>query len=254
MGDKKGQVTIFIILAIVIVVGAVLAYLFLPGFGLTTGLTVDNPQAFIDACMEDEIELTVETISTRGGSLEPAHFFTYYNTPVEYLCYINQDYIPCIVQQPLLINHIKSELDESLQPVATSCFNDLKETYEEKGYTVEMKQGKLDTEFKINSISFNFPGYELVVKKGETLQFDSFNIVLNNNLYELATIANNIVSWEATYGDAETTMYMTYYPNIKVEKKKQGDGTTIYIITNRNTKDKFQFASRSLVFPPGYSI
>src|SRR6056297_1569336 len=176
MGDKRGQVTIFIILAIVIVVGAVLAYFFIPGFGLTTGLSVENPEAFIESCMEDEIEMALEKISLRGGSLEPEHFFNYYNNPVEYLCYINQNYIPCIVQQPLLINHLKSELDESLQPVANSCFNDLKESYEDKGYNVEMKQGKIDTEFKIKSILFNFPNYELTVKKGETLKFDSFNI------------------------------------------------------------------------------
>jgi hypothetical protein len=253
MDDKKGQVTIFIILAIVIVVGAVLAYIFFPGFRLTTGLAVDNPQAFIESCMEEDIELAVEKVSIHGGSVEPEHFFSYYNDPVEYLCYTNQNYVPCIVQQPLLTNHIKLELDKALQPVATSCFNDLKENYEEKGYTVEMKQGQIDTEFKIKSILFNFPNYELTVKKGETMKFDSFDIVFNNNLYELATIANNIVNWEATYGDAETTTYMTYYPNLKVEKKKQGDGTTIYILTNRETNKKFQFASRSLVFPPGYS-
>jgi len=253
MGDKRGQVTIFIILAIVIVVGAVLAYFFIPGFGLTTGLSVENPEAFIESCMEDEIEMALEKISLRGGSLEPEHFFNYYNNPVEYLCYINQNYIPCIVQQPLLINHLKSELDESLQPVANSCFNDLKESYEDKGYNVEMKQGKIDTEFKIKSILFNFPNYELTLKKGETLKFDSFNIFVNNNLYELASIANSIIGWESTYGDAETTVYMNYYPHLKVEKKKQGEGTTIYIITNRETNKKFQFASRSLVFPPGYS-
>lgn len=254
MGDKRGQVTIFIILAIIIVVGAVLAYLFLPGFRATTGFDVENPNAFIQTCMEDNIDSAIERISIQGGSMNPEHTFSYLNTPVEYLCYTNQYYIPCTVQQPLLINHLKSELDESLQSVVTTCFNDLKQSYEDKGYTTQLRQGTLDTEFQIKNILFNFPNYELIVQKGETQNYDSFSIVVNNNLYELASIANSIVDWESRYGDAETTTYMTYYPDIKVEKKKQGDGTTIYIITNRETRDKFQFASRSVAWPPGYSI
>jgi len=45
---------------------------------------------------------------------------------------------------------------------------------------------------------------------------------------------------------------MDYYHHLKVEKKKQGDGTTIYMITNRDTGDKFQFASRSVDIGSGF--
>jgi hypothetical protein len=37
-----------------------------------------------------------------------------------------------------------------------------------------------------------------------------------------------------------------------MQKIKQDDGTTLYIIENKKTGEKFQFASRSLAFPPGY--
>jgi len=77
-------------------------------------------------------------------------------------------------------------------------------------------------------------------------------VILNNNLYELVSIVNSILNWEARYGDSETTIYMNYYHDLKVEKKKQSDGSTIYILTDRNTLDKFQFASRSVAWPPGY--
>ncbi len=252
MGDKKGQVTIFIILAIIIVVGAVLAYIFLPKFRLTAGLDVENPNAFIESCMEEEIDLAIDRISSQGGSLNPEHYFSYLNTPIEYLCYTNQYYVTCVVQQPLLVNHLKSELDSALQATTTFCFNELKNSYEKKGYTIQLKPGKLDTEFQAKNILFNFPNYELTVQKGDTQKYDSFSVLVNNNLYELANIAISIIDWESRYGDAETTTYMTYYSNLKVEKKKQSDGTTIYILTNRDTNAKFQFASRSIAWPPGY--
>ena len=45
--------------------------------------------------------------------------------------------------------------------------------------------------------------------------------------------------------------YMIYYPHLRVEKKKQGDGSTVYVLTDKESEDKFIFASKSLVFPPG---
>ena len=47
---------------------------------------------------------------------------------------------------------------------------------------------------------------------------------------------------------------MTYYPWLKVEKILRDDGTKIYILTDRNTGDKFEFAVRSVAWPPGYGI
>ena len=44
---------------------------------------------------------------------------------------------------------------------------------------------------------------------------------------------------------------MLYYPSIKVEKKKQSEGTTIYILTDRDSSEEFMFAVRSFAIPPG---
>jgi hypothetical protein len=60
------------------------------------------------------------------------------------------------------------------------------------------------------------------------------------------------LSWEALHGSVETTTYMTYYKDLKVEKHEQLDGSTIYILTDRNTGNKFQFASRSNAGSPGF--
>ena len=73
---------------------------------------------------------------------------------------------------------------------------------------------------------------------------------MNNNLYELTAIAQNIIEWETIYGEADCDYYMDLYSNIKCEKYPQTDDTTIYILTDKNTEDKFQFASRSIAFAP----
>ena len=90
---------------------------------------------------------------------------------------------------------------------------------------------------------------ELTLTRGDSERYEEFVVVLNNNLYELTAIANSIIESEATFGDADPTYYMAVYSYIDVDKPVLGqtDGTTIYIVKDTNTGDRFQFASRSAI-------
>ena len=248
--EKKGQVTIFIIIAIVIVALGVLLYLFLPQIKVNFGFATDNPSEFIQNCMEDKIENTVKILSSQGGSLNPENYFLYSDEKIEYLCYTNEYYIPCVVQQPLLKQHIENEIKIGIRAESDSCFESLKQSFENQGFSVNLKAGDIKVELlpKIMVVMYN---RSLILTKDSTERYEKFDVVLNNNLYELMSIANSILGMETQYGDSETTIYMNYYHDLKVEKKKQTDGTTIYILTDRKTEDKFQFASRSIAWPPG---
>lgn len=253
--NSRGQVTMFIIIAIVIVGVAVLIY-FLSSNKVTStdsGLNTNNPNGFIQTCLQDEIQTTIDTISAQGGSLSPQNFFLYQGDKLDYLCYTNEYYKTCSVQQPLLKQHIESQIQTQIKDEVASCFDALKKSYEDKGYTAQLQAGTTKVELLPKRVVTTM-SYVLTVTKSNTERYDSFNIVLNNNLYELVSIANSIVDWESTYGDAETTTYMDYYKDLKVEKHKQNDGTTVYIITDRNTGSSFQFASRSVAWPPGYGL
>jgi hypothetical protein len=251
--NKKGQVTIFIIIAILVVALGVLIYMFYPKIISRTTTETTNPSTFIQECMQDKIQNTVDTLSLQGGSVNPTFYYTYGKDNIEYLCYTNQYYRPCVVQQPMLIQHIQSEIQKEIKNDTISCFDSMKKSYENKGYQVDMKSGNTTVELLPEKIVTTF-GYELVLTKGEAAKYQDFKITLDNNLYELAGIANSIINWETQYGDAEVTTYMNYYHNLKVEKQKQLDETTIYILTNRDNGNKFQFASRSYPFPPGISV
>tara|TARA_B100000315_G_scaffold129822_1_gene119433 strand:- start:214 stop:681 length:468 start_codon:yes stop_codon:yes gene_type:complete len=153
----------------------------------------------------------------------------------------------------MLKQHIEEEIKNEIGNVANNCFDSLKESYEKKAYNVNLYKNSMNVELLPKRIVVNFNN-TLTITKDSTEIFDKFNVILNNNLYELVSIVNSILNWEARYGDSETTIYMNYYHDLKVEKKKQTDGSTIYILTDRNTLDKFQFASRSVAWPPGYGI
>jgi len=248
---NKGQVTIFIIIAILIVGLAVLFYFIIPRAEVTTVFDEKNPNAFIQACLEDKIIDTAEIISLQGGSLAPEHYFTYNNINIEYLCYTNEDYETCVVQRPLLKQHIESEIENEIKEDVINCFNALKESYEEKNYNVDLESGITNVELLPKRIVTSFD-YVLTVSRAQTDRYDSFSVVLNNNLYELISIANSVIEWETVLGEADPRIYMTFYPDLRVERNHRDDGTNIYVLTDKNTENEFQFASRSLVFLPGH--
>lgn len=252
MFDSRGQVTIFIILGIIIVAAGLLVYSFYPQIKSTVSTTEENPPSYIRSCVEDDLKSAVDKVSLQGGSINPDNnSLLYENNKIEYLCYTSEYYRTCIVQQPMLMQHIESELKNAIQNTVDSCFNSMKDSYQKKGYDVTLTPGDENVYLLPQGVIAIFNYTAALTKGGSTDRYDSFSVSLNNHLYDLVTTAESIISFEAVYGAAETTTYMTYYHHLKVEKILRDFYGKVYIITDRDTGDKFQFASRSQMWPPG---
>jgi hypothetical protein len=245
MKNKKGQITLFIIIGIIIVVTALLIFMFKPKITSTTKFDAQNPSAYIDACVEEKIDSTLSQIYLNGGVLKRDHTYNYKNEEVTYLCYTNEYYKPCFVEHPLLEKIIINDLTNELQGTVDQCFDNLKESYENKAYSTELKKGTVLIKIDLDKIYFNFSDYEITVIKQDSENYKDFDYSLNSNLFNILQITNNIIIEEISEGDSEITKYMDAFKDLKVEKKVQIDETTIYIITNKNTESKFQFAVRS---------
>ena len=248
--NNRGQVTMFIIIGIVIVVFAVLIFLFWPKISSIVG-SEKSPEEFIQDCLGGDLKETVDLVSSQGGSINPKNYFLYKDDKLELLCYTSEDYKLCTMQQPLLKQHIENEIKSEINDKVKTCFDKLQSDYQGKGYEVSLQRKNFSVELLPNKVSVVF-NYPLTLTKGDVKKYEQIRISLNNNLYELVGISNSILNTEATYGDSETTIYMTYYPWLKVEKLKQTYGETVYILTDRDSGNKFQFATRSMPWPPGY--
>ncbi len=257
--NNKGQVTIFVIIGIVVVISAVLIYMFFPQISFALGITPGNPQEYISECLSEDLEKAVKNISLQGGETNPENYYLYEDNKISYLCYTNKYYKPCVVQKPMLKKSIENEIMKEIEDKADACFLDMKKSYEKRGYDVSLNKENSEIRLIPEKIVGIF-NYSLNLKKGEeTSKYENLQISINNNLYELISIATSILSMEVKFGDSETTAYMNYYHDLKVEKKKQSDGTIIYILSERTplygenkNLAKFQFASRSYAWPPGY--
>lgn len=250
MENKRGQVTLFVIIAIVIVVVGILIYAFLPKLKATTS-SQENPTSYIQSCVQPTLENYTQKIALNGGTFNVSHAYDYLGSDINYLCYTPDYFKPCTVEEPMLVNVYTTQLKEAIAPKLNSCFDSLVKDYQKKGYDVKLNKKDYTLTIFMHKILLR-ANYTLTVSKGKNIQkYNSFDIVENSNVYELLSIAYNIVNWETVYGDADVNVYMDFNPDVKLQKIRQENGTKVYIIQDRNTKEEFRFATRSIVMAPG---
>jgi hypothetical protein len=246
-GNRKSQITLFVILGIIVIVLALL-FLFWPK--IRVSFVSFSPETYIEKCVSDELDSGLKILSQRGGSLEPENYMSFQGQEVDYLCYTNQYYETCSVQKPLLSSHIESELENYMKDRTDNCARQLEKELEKRGYDVQRGEADMKVELVLNKANIDVE-LPLTITKENSETYEKFSFSKSTKIYNFAMMTSSILNWESRYGDSETTVYMTYYPNIKVEKLKQGDGSTVYILSDRVSGESFVFASRSLAWPGG---
>ena len=252
--NKKGQVAVFIIVAVVII-GIIIVLLLFPG--LTDFATQEefSPTSFLKGCIQPSIESNIALLAKQGGYINPEGALVYQGDRIKYLCYTSEYYQTCVVQQPMIKNHFEQELESSIDSDARGCIQDLAREYERRGFDITV--GNVAEEVSINpgEILVNFKVPIAVSKSGEeTIRYTEFNVLIESEMYDLLFIAQSIIDFESTYGDSETSAYIAYYPDLTIQKTRLSDGSTVYTVENVITREKFTFASRSLAWPPGYGV
>ncbi len=246
--EKRGQVAFFVILAVVIV-GVFALLVVYPRISVSTNEA--NPSQFLRDCLEPSIDEVLPEIMMHGGYRQPAPYVLFEGERVQYLCYTAEDYQPCIVQQPLLVNHVEGEIKRSIEPRARECMQNVVEIYEGQGYQVSAAAVTVNVSLEPQKMEIFFATPLTLTREGAQT-FRSVSFTKSSEAYDLLMIATSIVDFSSTLGDSETLNYIQFYPDLKIEKlKKEGD--TIYTLTNVVTNEQFRFATRSLVWPAGYS-
>ncbi len=252
--DKRGQVTIFVIIALVIIVSiALLAYF----WNDIKTINVDtSPQKYLETCMDEPIKTSLTNIFSHGGVSENKNFYLYQDKKIEYLCYTNEYYKTCVNQYPFLKDSIEKELNILLRQPAADCISSLKKEMENKGFTVNSDNPRTDlfVNITLNKIDYTIFSSVVFKKVDSSQSFTSFKISRSSKAYDLIMSAFYIVNWEARYGDFDTLSFMMSYPDLRLEKQKQSEGSKIYILSSRSTSEVFTFASRSISWPPGFAI
>lgn len=249
--EKRGQVSIFIILGILIVI--VVLLLFSRDAGFDTIFASQSPYQEIEGCAQTSIEEGLAILSNQGGVIEPENYYMYEGKKIDYICYSENDYENCVMQKPILTNTIKDELIAYSEPKIKACLRSVQSSLESRGYSVVMKDPEITIDLVPDNVLVDMD-IDLRIEKSGVESYDNIRAGIKSKIYNFALIAGSISQWETRYGDSETLNYMLYYPSLKVEKKKQSEGSTVYILTDRDTDEQFYFASRSIAVPAGLIV
>jgi hypothetical protein len=258
----RGQVTIFIIIAIIIV-AVVLLFLVLrqnknPEIDQKPGKNIGS---FLDSCMKERLSETVNTIISQGGYIEPELYkeflFSGDSTPtkIAYLCYNNKYYYPCVNQEPVLMTRIEEEIKEEIKTDVYDCFLSLGQSLKKEGYEIQSqhKEGDFEVSIEPGRVMIDVNAQITLTKTGETTIEKNFRIKFPTKLYELISVVQEALNKEAGSSncDFDYVSYQTFYGDFRIEKNLGSNETEIYSITNKDTGEKFRFAVRGCVIPPG---
>lgn len=250
---KKGQITIFVIIAVIIV--GIIAFMFLPQ--IKNIITTTPAELVPKDCIQDAVLPALNTAMLQGGAFNPKLYYLYEDKKVDYLCYTGEWYKTCNMQKPFLKQSIESELTANVSGEIQKCIAKMTTQLQNKGYSVQVSGNKNPIISIVPSkiiVSFNMT---MNLQKGEekmTFNPGRFQTDIDSNSYEIIMVASSIQNFEARFGDSAPESYMSFYPDMRVQKLKQSDGTKIYIVSDRNTEEKLVFATRSLAWPPGIAV
>ena len=253
---KRAQVTIFIIVAILIVTAILLFFLFLNNRNPINPLQPEptNPDQYIQKCVKDEALKTIDILLRQGGYLHPTLYKTYNTYNVGYLCYTGLYYVPCTTQEPVLIKHLEDEISQGITLRVETCFEDLKSELGAKGYTVSLGSMQIKTQLLTNRAKIEVYRKIDLTKNEENKKIEQVNTIFNSPLYDLAIVAHEIASREAKVCNFDYVQYSWLHSEYKITKTSVGSGlqsSRIYTIKDRNTGKTLNMAIRSCAIPAG---
>ena len=250
--SKRGQMTIWIIIAMVLVLAIVLFFLLRGEITPKVGEKIEeNPKSYIASCVKKNVEEAVEIMLPQGGFISPEHTKRYKNINVSYLCYNSGSYLPCVNEHPMLLNEIRNEIKNYIEPRIEQCFQDYKQEMIARNIDIGMMNMEMIIELGPERIFVEINRRITIGQKDNNYAVNDFDAEVINPAYDLARVAMEIASQEAEFCYFEYAGYMVLYPKFKISIDTESDSTKIYTIEDKKSGKEMNIAIRSCAIPPG---
>ena len=249
--NRKSQITIFVILALIIVVAIALGVVLFKKPVSVINIEED-PQAFIESCVKDSIEKHEQIILDNNGYPNiTSNFLLYENEKVPFLCTSSQFYVPCVNQEPMLVESIRRKLEDRIKLDAKNCFETLIKDLRKKGYNIQEGNMSLNVILRSGKIGVDI-NKKIVMTKGENSQIiESWRTFLPSPLFNLIDTARNIVNYESTLCEFNDMVWMNFFPAIRIIRFITSEGSKVYLLTDKESEKELKIAIRTCVLPAG---
>ena len=242
--NKRAQLTIFIIIAIIITAGIITVFFILPSGPKGDASEVSNQ--ILDKCVGDALEEAIGKILANGGFSEPHDSVRYFDEEYSYLCYQENSFQACVNQYPDLIDVIEDEIKSDIEGDVAKCIIKLEEEFRNQGWDVTGSGSGLEIKVMPENVLANIDRIIKIQKGGEAQEFSGFGVQKNSDLGNLALIAIDIINQEAEFCDFDYNLFMIINPDYDIKSITYQD-SEIYKIKDRQSLDEFRFAIKGCV-------
>jgi hypothetical protein len=256
--NKRGQLTIFVILGILILAVAITFILISVEKGNEEKNKLINTDQktdvglFVEDCVKLAVDESISKILKHGGETEKrGPFLTHNFEDINYLCHTPEYSENCVNLEPLLIPHVEKEISEDSIKKVESCFNRLENLYS----TFKVSKGDLKYEIAILPGRVNvLLKKEIKIKKDNTeLTYEDFSFEFNSPLDTFLTITTEVINLEATCNCLQENCAENYlnlnrfYQNFITTRETTSTGEKVYTIEYLGGKMQFDFAVRNCI-------
>lgn len=246
MKQKRGQVTIFIVLGLILLLSAGIFLYYASESAeeieeIPETIDARSLTEYTEACLEAVGEEVITKVALQGGMYEPVYYKIYKNTSIEYWCYGEgtQQCVNAVMSTEEIADQILYGIREEIQ----SCLNF--QTFEQQGYTITkgIFEGAATIIDDAVEVQITYP--LKVVKDKETTTVENFDAKIAVPLGELESIARMIINKESTEGSFDTTSYMINHTSVQITRAKSYPAT-IYKIQKQGSSFALQIAVQGI--------
>jgi len=225
--EKRGQVTTFIIVGIVLLFA--LAFIFFARDKIIEQVTskiqvqnylrgvIDNIKKEAGDCLEKDAKNAIYILGEQGGYFEPKSYVEYYGKKISFLCSNIKGDKRCL-NNMLSKTEMEGRIKAYLMPKIKSCTNLAKfepSTLSFIPYELLYDSSKVDLEVTINKknvlLNLTMP---VTVKRGDVkFSQDYFYKGVNIPLGDIVYVVNDVLNAEASLGDFSTLSYELFSLN-----------------------------------------
>lgn len=246
--NKRGQVTIFIIVGLVALIAIVLILflrnqmgIFIPAQSYLTGVS-ENIQEHISGCVDKYSKDGLKLMMDQGGKIQPVNYKLYEGMKVSYLCNdIPNDFRCLNVLEPL--SSWQDDFANYLKLNLLQCINIESFKSNLGGYEIKDEGYDINTKFMNDNVVVEVKPKITITKNENNLKVGNVLRTYDTPLGTIHNVVYNAVNSHATTGsfaNLQYTLSMRGSYEIFVEDRPYPD--LIYFVQKKDANDKFYFA------------
>ncbi len=252
MRSNRGQIAIFVIASLIIVAMIVIVLIARGGPNIPLPGEAFSPDSYLSSCVRDVVNTESAVMMKQGGFVDPRDYASYNNEKVAYVCKNVNYYEPCVNQYPRYVESVRLELLRNVKEQVKTCLDALDAELQRQQYNVErVPDPVVRVDLQEDNVVVESEVAMTLAKRGVSQQYDTLSTKVRVPLFNLATVANEIVRQESEFCYFSNEGFSLLYPDFDIRRDMLQEGTKIYTIKHTVSESVMNIAIRGCVIPQG---